>query len=474
MNRFKSTAVYGPPGTGKTTWLMNKITQIMESGVDPHQIMYLSFTKAAAAEAIRRMGVKTNNVSTIHSACYRLCQMSGSSVVNYSKLMKFGSIIGMPFRGNSDDAAETMEIGDVYLALHSLARNRMRPIDVEYDESSRPGSWAEFEFFVKSYDDWKSANGLIDFTDMLEDYDSEPRPHGCVEIIVDESQDLSPLQWSVVRKMAAFDTVKAVYFAGDDDQAIFEWAGANPHGMAEFEEETDSERVVLGQSYRVPQAVHSIVTSISDRLMNRVNKQYLPRDEIGKVVRDPLYNCHDQKEGFILCRTHSIKQKVERELIEGRVPFLSDGGGLPGPFNCKAAKAVRAWKRSKDAGAVSQADLELMIAAATEAVRSDLVAGDYEAVFKRDPMKAFKMMPMFAAYFRDVDIYSKPMLVTCTIHGSKGREADEVTLITDWTNRVAAGMSMNPDQEHRVFYVGASRAKKVLRLTSVGGDGYCV
>lgn len=472
---MKSTAIYGPPGTGKTTWMMNKISELLTQGYSASDIMYLSFTKAATGEALRRMGLKrSDTVSTIHSACYRMCGMSGAAVVTYAKLKKFSELVGIPFKGNSDDSMETMELGDMFLSLHSLARNRMNAMHDEYEQSSRPGSWNDFSYFVESYDEWKRSNGLIDFTDMLERYSQDPVEHPCRVVFIDESQDLSPLQWKVIDEIVTMPGVELVFFAGDDDQAIYEWAGADPHGMAVFEEKHDARRVVLDQSYRIPNSVHKVVMSIAQLMDRRVEKKYSPRDEEGEVINMDLYDPQRQSEGFVLCRTHSIKQKVERMLIEDRIPFLSDGGGLPGPFSCKGAKAIRAWKRYKDSGNLSQADLESMIAGAMDKVRADLIAGDHKSILGMDPMRSFKLPYAFLDYFRDVDIFTNPRLVTSTIHASKGREAPYVTLITDWTGRVAAGMSMNPDAEHRVWYVGASRAKQTLCLTSVGEPGYFV
>jgi len=471
---MKSTAVYGPPGTGKTTWMINKVAEFIVSGnYAPNEIMYLSFTKAAAGEVLKRMGVKTSNtVSTIHSACYRLLNLSGASVVNYGKLMKFGHTIGIPFKGNTDDAHETMEVGDLYLAMYSLARNKLVEYREEYENSDRPGSEDEFTYFVESYNSWREANGLIDFVDMLEKYRQDPQEHPCRVVFIDESQDLSPLQWAVIEEIISYPTVEHVFIAGDDDQAIYEWAGADPHGMAAFEEQHEADRVVLGQSWRVPASVHEIVTGISDRIEQRVPKEYKPRGEEGDVFWSEIFEPTDQKEGFILCRSHSIKQKAEKLMIERRIPYVSIGGGLPGPFGCRAAKAIRAWRRYKDTNALSAKDLEFMIAAAIDRVRGDLIAGDHKSILQEDPYSVFKIPLIFHDYFRDVDIFSDPKITTSTIHASKGREADQVTVITDWPGRVEAGAALNPDAEHRVWYVATSRAKKVLRIASLGEGGY--
>lgn len=470
---MKATAIFGPPGTGKTTTMMRLVSECVERGYKPEEIMYLSFTKAAAGEVLKRMGLRrSDTVSTIHSACYRLLSLGGASVVNFRKLHEFGRIVGVPFKGNNDDIGETMEVGDMYLQIQSLALNRAKSFEQEYMDSDRPGSPDEFHYFVNSYRDWKAANGLIDFTDMLLKYIESPREHGCKVIFVDESQDLSTLQWNVIHDMVRMAGVELVYFAGDDDQAIFEWAGADPHGMVSFRDEYAGDQMVLDQSYRLPVEVHRVVTAIGDRIGNRVEKRYLPRDAHGKFDVTLMFEPMLQKEGFIIARSHMVKQAAERMMIERRIAFMSEGGGLPGPFSCKAVKAIRAWKRYKDSGNLAKIDLDAMMSAAIDRVRGDLIAGDLLSVLNEDPMRIFKLPPIFVDYFKDVDVYSEPKLTTMTIHGSKGREADEVTLITDWPPRVEAGFVLNPDSEHRTWYVGASRAKQLLRITSMGGDGY--
>lgn len=468
-----ATAIFGPPGTGKTTWMMTELENLIKAGYDVKDIMYLSFTKAAAGEVLRRMGIKrSDTVSTIHSACYRLLSLGGSSVVDYNKLRTFGHKIGISFKGNSDDAQETMELGDQYLSIYSLARNREHEFQDTYLDSDRPGDQGQFEFFQESYDDWKDANGIIDFTDMLSMYRDDVKNHGCKVIFIDESQDLSPLQWSVIRGMVDQHTVERVYFAGDDDQAIFEWAGADPHGMAKFMDDYTAGKIVLDKSYRLPKLIHSKVVEIGSRIDKRVEKGYYPRSADGEIIYEELFEPTRQKEGFILARSHSIKQAAERLLIERRIPFIAEGGGLPGPFGCKAAKAIRAWKRYKDTKVLTNVDYEAMVASAVDRVRGDLVAGDRTSILNEDPIRIFKVPIVFQQYFREVDIHSDPLLTSMTIHGSKGREANEVTLITDWPPRVENGAMVNPDAEARVWYVGASRAREKLRVTSLGGSCY--
>jgi len=73
-------------------------------------------------------------------------------------------------------------------------------------------------------------------------------------MFVDEAQDLSPLQWAVVRKLC--DHADKIYIAGDDDQAIYRWAGAD----VDYLISNSKNAIVLKQSYRIPKSIHFLRT----------------------------------------------------------------------------------------------------------------------------------------------------------------------------------------------------------------------
>ena len=78
-------------------------------------------------------------------------------------------------------------------------------------------------------------------------------------VFVDEAQDLSPIQWKMVDIIKK--NSKYVILAGDDDQAIYGWAGAN---VKKFQQEISKKDIILPQSYRVPQTVQGVADKILD------------------------------------------------------------------------------------------------------------------------------------------------------------------------------------------------------------------
>src|SRR5208282_1774467 len=128
-------------------------------------------------------------------------------------------------------------------------------------------------WLTKAYHQWKKQNNFLDYTDLLTEYNEYGKPLDIDTIFVDEAQDLSSLQWDAVLRLG--EKATQWYVAGDDDQAIFHWAGADAHAFQDFKVDDTH---VLSQSYRLPRQVHSAALGISKRIENRLEKNFAPRD----------------------------------------------------------------------------------------------------------------------------------------------------------------------------------------------------
>ena len=100
---------------------------------------------------------------------------------------------------------------------------------------------------------------------------------------LDEAQDLSPLQWQIAHLIEKKS--KKMYCAGDDDQAIFRWAGADVDTFIALKDEVDHIDT-LNQSYRIPGGpIHELSQDIIRKVTNRYDKEYMPRQEQGDLTR---------------------------------------------------------------------------------------------------------------------------------------------------------------------------------------------
>ena len=114
-------------------------------------------------------------------------------------------------------------------------------------------------------------------------------------MFIDEAQDLSLLQWEMVRKIWA--RAGKTYIAGDDDQAIFKWAGADVDHFIALKEEVDDIQT-LDQSYRIPGGpIHELSQKIINQVQNRFDKNYKPRAEQGILKRYSDITQVDMSEG---------------------------------------------------------------------------------------------------------------------------------------------------------------------------------
>ena len=424
---MKTTTFFGPPGTGKTRRLVDTII-----GHRGERILMLSFSKAAALETASRlpdgMDVKA---STIHSLMFNHLGMSRAAMVDGKKLAEFGKEAGFPFKGSETGSDEAQE-GDDYATVKAYANNRMIDDYDAFDMFGQPGTRHRFGMFLKAYQSWKMTYGYMDFDDMLLSY-----VHGrggdlyCPPVVaLDEAQDCSPLQWQVIEKLVA-GGAEHVYVAGDDDQAIFEWNGADPHGMVRFGDKVGAEYVTLNKSYRVPKRALSLVNeAILPQFKKRYPKQFDAADRDGIVERwGDLWNIdfrslHNSGVGaLVLLRDRFRMDEVKRMLNREMIPYDVLGGGSP--WTNRIANALR------------------------QGLDPDIP--NHWATFYRQAV-------------RGGHLKETPVITLSTIHQAKGREHSKVIMDLQLSTRALQNIYHNRDAELRVMYVGLTRAIDELHI----------
>ena len=470
--------IYGPPGTGKTTELLKRIKK--DYGGDL-SLCFISFTRSAAREMMHRAGMDGVSISTIHSLAFRSLGLSRDQVMNRPEYKMFERMSGFEITGGNPEEQTILGTGDIFLSLYSLHKALMHddPLTT-FNSSNRDGSPKEFSHFVKTYESFKKAYGKFDFTDMLTEALTKPTT---IKLkfdmwYIDEAQDLSPLQWALVRKWTS--DAKSVIVAGDDDQSIYVWGGADPQGMYNFEEKNTSAKKILGQSHRIPRAVHIVAEEIVRYIKNRVEKKYQPKDEAGVVRRyDSAYSLpvpEHEDDVLFLYRNHSMRNIFEDLLINNQLPYVVDSGKY-GMFNSPVAHAVRSLiKATRDYKNVGRTFLKgnekknlMRFCMGYERM---IQADDYSFVTKpwdkiiRGPhyMDIYENIKYLKAVEEKYSLFCEPTIHLSTIHGSKGREADRVVVLNGMGERSVENSLFDPDSEYRNFYVAVTRAKKILDI----------
>ena len=147
---------------------------------------------------------------------------------------------------------------------------------------------------------------MVEFYDMINKFVEEDRCPPLDAVFLDEAQDLSPHQWK------CFDYIKSkckrAYMAGDDDQTIYGFQGADPDCFMEQEGERDDQEI----SRRVPRAIHKEAIKILDQLTSRIDKKWIPRDAEGMVYPNHTLDEIDFSKGnwMILARTNKLLENI--------------------------------------------------------------------------------------------------------------------------------------------------------------------
>ena len=263
------TIVLGPPGTGKTHTLLNQVEDYLKN-TDPDRIGYFAFTKKAANEAKSRAMDKFNYSEddlpyfrTMHSLARRL-GVNKDQVMQRRHYEDLGRKLNLFIDYNEFDEEETglFTTKSDYLRIINLAKLRNITLDqqVKLGDHTTEIDYDTLVHLSNELTRYKQENNLIDYNDMILEFIKSDKSPKFDVVFIDEAQDLSPIQWKMYDELKKKS--KHIVLAGDDDQAIYGWAGAD---VERFQKEPGKE-IVLPKSYRVPQSIQSIANKILDRI----------------------------------------------------------------------------------------------------------------------------------------------------------------------------------------------------------------
>jgi len=500
----KTTTIFGPPGTGKTHTLLSIVEKHLDEGYRPEEIGYFAYTKKAANEAIDRATSKFDYEEkdfewfrTLHSMAFKQLNLTTKSVMKDRDYKVLGKTLQIKefLNANSqiEDNGQSMQ-KNPFMRIIELARNNMVNIDTQWRRSQGhvEGGFEELERIYETYINYKQEHELYDFNDMLLELVNEGVVPSLPVIIIDEAQDLSMLQWYAVILLAK--STKHIYIAGDDDQAIFKWAGAIPEMLMR----TPGNKKVLNQSFRIPKKVYDVAESVANKIKVRVKKEWSPTSKTGEVEHYSSieYVPFDRDgEYYVLARTKYVLQKVEE--------YFKREGIIYNRFNKnksiseKVCYAINCWNKLVNGDTISLGGAKNMYKYIPgdgpikrgyktwdKALEDDVVVS-YNDLVNNHGLRVNKEEAWHDAltlinedvilYIRKCerrgqDINAIPKIKILTIHGSKGGEADNVVLLSELSRKSHTSLLKNGDDERRVFYTGITRTKKNLFLVRSSND----
>ena len=447
---FKQT-IFGPPGTGKTTYLMSLLEEELTTK-SPQEIAFVSFTRKGTYEgadrAKKRFGLKKEELiyfRTLHSLCFKEMGVSRLSIITKKHYKLLSKTTGINFAGYyTEDFTST---NDEY--LHVISMEKHNPYLAK--KLLRFLNAKRFKYIKYQYNEMKKQLGIVDFDDLLINYFVSGKPLQVKTAFVDEAQDLTPLQWAVALKM--FNEVEKLYVAGDDDQAVYEWSGADVKKFLKF---TDN-NLILDKSYRLPESILRLSKRITKDIKKRKDKVFKSNGKKGIInMTSSLKNLSFQGGELVLARTNYILRGLSFAAMNQGVLFTIKGKSSA---DKKVLRAIKAYQQYQQ-GEVSKEDIRTH-------------SYYFESLYSSMPWQQVINLPNYAVtYYERIlssDALKQVPVKFETFHSSKGSENDHVIVCPDITAKVLENFYNQRDAELRCLYVGVTRAKEKLTILSPSG-----
>jgi superfamily I DNA/RNA helicase len=487
---MSTTKVFGPPGSGKTTFLLSIVETELENNVHPMKIGYFAFTKKAATEARDRAIQKFPNLNpdtdfpffrTLHSLAYRCLGITTKDMMSPEHYREFASEAGIELAIENGDEEFAVKVDNPILNEINIARIRGMDLHTHYNMSEMQIEWYHFEYVERAYRHYKTSRNLLDFTDLLEHVLLEPERLPKLDaLIIDEAQDLSRLQWRLVEQLAL--RAQRAFLAGDDDQAVYTWAGADVASFLGFTGDVK----ILDQSYRVPSKIHALANRVVTRIKQRQPKVWKAREEAGSISYYNDFQQVDISQGnwLILASANYMLTDMHDWIKSQGLLFERHGQRS---VSESILVAVLGWEKLRKGGEVPFHVLKVIY----KYMNGDFIKHGHKMLRTADPAGVYtldllkekhgllsdeiwhKALTKISEDRRDylVSLLRRNTKLTghvpiklSTIHGAKGGEADNVLLMSDLSTRFAKDYDKNSDDINRLLYVGITRAKQTLHI----------
>lgn len=303
--------VLAGPGSGKTRVLTHRIAHLIDGlGVDPFQILAVTFTNKAAREMKERLEAligpeyaATLTVGTFHSLCARFLRRD---IMHLGRERDFAIY-------DSDDQERVMRrvLRELNLnekqypprAIHSVISSAKNEL-VSPQEYARLNRSYYDEIVVRCYERYQALlreSNALDFDDLLVETVRLFNDHPTVlaryqdryrYLLVDEYQDTNRAQYVLIKQLASRD--RNLFAVGDDDQSIYQWRGADIRNILQFEHDyPEAQVILLEQNYRSTQTILDVARAVIVGSGKRKHVKHL-WTENGSGLQVALHENYDQ------------------------------------------------------------------------------------------------------------------------------------------------------------------------------------
>ena len=499
-----TTKILGPPGTGKTTTLLKILENDVIPNTEPRKIVYTSYTRTGVFNARDRacasFGLNERDFpyfATMHSICLR--HQNRVPMMEYTDWIALGKRLrtSFTFTTRATETGGFKTKGDAYRDVYDYQRKVGCGLDEAKFTIAPSIPINHVQYFIDTYKEYKAVKGKMDFTDQLSNFLDSSFHLEVDYIICDEVQDFFPLQWEVLQKFSI--NAKHVYVAGDDDQCIHAWSGSRAEDLIDLE----GTEVVLPKSYRLSPEIKERADRIITNVSKRIKKEYASETHTGIITsyKDPinLPITETGKESWLLLSRNWKFTERFRDLCDLKCLLYevvgADGGDRRNGGRVSTTdifRGINTWKKLNEGQQILAIDAKVLYRILPTKTRikngfkkimeemedysllnmSDLV-NSYGLLFdKASWVDAFKGLPSHTIQkFKTAEEHGElehenVRIKISSIHSAKGMEADNVAIDYTMSPNTWKSYLKNKDNEHRVAYVGVTRAIKHLHIVS--------
>ncbi len=330
-------------GAGKTLVITHRIANLIQKGVEPYQILAVTFTNKAASEMKERIiKLITNNkpclpagrsrittqpmVGTFHSVCVRILRQNGRAcglAQNFSIL----------------DKEDSLKIIKKCLKILEIDPKQFQPRKIQSIISKQKSNLVKVDSYLKEagidyfpktvasiwemYEESLTKQKAADFDDLISKvvFLFQERPEILEKyqnkwpyILIDEYQDTNQSQYTLIKMLAR--KYKNLCVVGDEDQSIYSFRGANFGNILKFEKDWPAcatKIIMLEQNYRSSQKILEAANAVIQKNKKRKNKNLF--SELGQGEDLTLFNASNEKE-----EGYFIAKNCQKLIQEGCTP----------------------------------------------------------------------------------------------------------------------------------------------------------
>ena len=367
--------VIAAAGSGKTKVLTERYIKLSESGIEPKNILAVTFTNKAAQEMKDRIEKRIGKfdsslICTFHSFCLKILR-NDIDKLGYPKkftildsddqktiLKKIYKECKIDYKEISYTTAEDIITERKVKYEDKLEETFTKDAIIEtlYNDVQKKineGDFKDYKTILKDciyygYLYYQQKNNSLDFNDMIIlAVNLFKKEHGILKrwqnqlkyIMVDEFQDASKRQSELVEMLSKKHG--NLFVVGDPDQTIYTWRGAKPEILVDFKADTD---IVMNQNYRSTPEILDVANIVIDKNELRVKKDLFTENKSGEKVWfrhfsnskdeadwiarsiDAALKTYKPQDIAVLYRTHYLSRQVEEGLVIRHIPYVIHSG----------------------------------------------------------------------------------------------------------------------------------------------------